>query len=206
MKITRIEVQKKDNTRFNLYSGDEFIVSASSDSLAKYGYGEFEISEEELEALKVQEGVAFALKKALQYASKAMKTTKEIEDYLWKHKVPKEHYEEIIGRLMDLGLIDDNRYLEMYLQEKFEYSKDGSMKIKSKLYTKGYSSKDVDPHLPKFREKERENLRELVEQKVKSNPAILDNKQKFVRFLMNKGYEYSLISEALSKVYKEDFE
>ena len=73
MKITRIEVQKKDNTRFNLYSGDEFIVSASSDSLAKYGYGEFEISEEELEALKVQEGVAFALKKALQYASKAMK-------------------------------------------------------------------------------------------------------------------------------------
>lgn len=206
MKITKIEVQKKDNTRFNLYSGDEFIVSASSDSLAKYGYGEFEISEEELEALKVQEGVAFALKKALQYASKAMKTTKEIEDYLWKHKVPKEHYEEIIGRLMDLGLIDDNRYLEMYLQEKFEYSKDGSMKIKSKLYTKGYSSKDVDPHLPKFREKERENLRELVEQKVKSNPAILDNKQKFVRFLMNKGYEYSLISEALSKVYKEDFE
>lgn len=206
MKITRIEVQKKDNTRFNLYSGDEFIVSASSDSLAKYGYGEFEISEEELEALKVQEGVAFALKKALQYASKAMKTTKEIEDYLWKHKVPKEHYEEIMGRLMDLGLIDDNRYLEMYLQEKFEYSKDGSMKIKSKLYTKGYSSKDVDPHLPKFREKERENLRELVEQKVKSNPAILDNKQKFVRFLMNKGYEYSLISEALSKVYKEDFE
>lgn len=206
MKITRIEVQKKDDTRFNLYSGDEFIMSASSDSLAKYGYGEFEISEDELEELKKQEGVMFALKKSIQYASKAMKTTKEIEDYLWKHKVPKEHNEEIIAKLVDFGLIDDDRYLEMYLGEKFNYTKDGSLKIKSKLYLKGFSSKDVDPYLPKYKEKERQNLIDLIEQKIKSSPAILDNKQKFVRFLMNKGYEYGMVSEELSRVYRGDFE
>ncbi|MFB0971654.1 MAG: hypothetical protein QMB54_01595, partial [Neofamilia sp.] len=55
MKITRIELQKNDNTRFNLFSEDEYIMSVSADNLAPYGYGEFEISEEELNKLKSKE-------------------------------------------------------------------------------------------------------------------------------------------------------
>ena len=53
MKITRVELQKNDNTRFSLFSGDEYIMSVSAENLAKYGYGEFEISDEDLkEALR----------------------------------------------------------------------------------------------------------------------------------------------------------
>ena len=134
MKITRVELQKNDNTRFSLFSGDEYIMSVSAENLAKYGYGEFEISDEELKELMEKEDIEKAYKRALRYTSKSLKSSKEVIDYLYKHKISPDLHEEIISRLKDLGLLDDERYLEIYLEEKFNYSSDGSIKIKNKLY------------------------------------------------------------------------
>ncbi len=200
MKITRIELQKNDNTRFSLFSDDEYIMSVSAENLAPYGYGEFEISEEELEELKAKEEEGLAYKQALQYASRALKTSKEVRDYLYRKKIDPSIQDEIIDKLEDLKLIDDQRYLEIYLEEKFNYSTDGSMKIKHKLYQKGFDSKDVDILLPKYRDLEKSNLEKLVESRQRSRKN--EDRQKLIRYLMNKGYEYSLISEV---VKNEDF-
>lgn len=195
MKITRIELQKNDNTRFNLFSEDQFIMSVSAENLAAYGYGEFEISKEELEVLKSKEEEGLAYKQALQYASKALKSSKEVRDYLYRKKVSPQLQEDIIKKLEDLKLLDDERYLEIYLEEKFNYSTDGSIKIKHKLYQKGFDSKDVDPHLGKYRDIERENLKKLLETRRRSRKN--EDNNKLIRYLMNKGYEYSLISEVV---------
>lgn len=197
MKITRIELQKNDNTRFSLFSDDQYVMSVSAENLAPYGYGEFEISEEELEILKAKEEEGLFFKQALLYVSKALKTSKEVRDYLYKKKVSPELQDEIIEKLLDLKLLDDERYLEMYLEEKFNYSTDGSIKIKHKLYQKGFLSKDVDPHLPKYRDLEMSNLKKLVSDRKKSRKN--EDKQKLIRYLMSKGYEYSMISEVVKE-------
>lgn len=197
MKITRIELQKNDNTRFNLFSEDEYIMSVSADNLAPYGYGEFEISEEELNKLKSKEEEGLYFKQALLYVSKALKTSKEVRDYLYRKKVSPELQDEIIEKLIDLKLLDDERYLEIYLEEKFNYSTDGAIKIKHKLYQKGFNSQDVDPHLFKYRELEMANLEKLVEDRRRTRKN--EDKQKLIRYLMNKGYEYSMISEVIKE-------
>lgn len=197
MKITRIELQKNDNTRFSLFSDDQYVMSVSAENLAPYGYGEFEISEEELEKLKAKEEEGLFFKQALLYVSKALKTSKEVRDYLYKKKVSPELQDEIIEKLLDLKLLDDERYLEMYLEEKFNYSTDGSIKIKHKLYQKGFQSKDVDPLLPKYQDLEISNLKKLVSDRKKSRKN--EDKQKLIRYLMNKGYEYSMISEVVKE-------
>lgn len=197
MKITRIELQKNDNTRFSLFSDDQYVMSVSAENLAPYGYGEFEISEEELEILKAKEEEGLFFKQALLYVSKALKTSKEVRDYLYKKKVSPELQDEIIEKLLDLKLLDDERYLEMYLEEKFNYSTDGSIKIKHKLYQKGFQSKDVDPLLPKYQDLEISNLKKLVSDRKKSRKN--EDKQKLIRYLMNKGYEYSMISEVVKE-------
>ena len=197
MKITRIELQKNDNTRFSLFSDDQYVMSVSAENLAPYGYGEFEISEEELEILKAKEEEGLFFKQALLYVSKALKTSKEVRDYLYKKKVSPELQDEIIEKLLDLKLLDDERYLEMYLEEKFNYSTDGSIKIKHKLYQKGFQSKDVDPLLPKYQDLEISNLKKLVSDRKKSRKN--EDKQKLIRYLMSKGYEYSMISEVVKE-------
>lgn len=195
MKITRIELQKKDNTRFNLFSGEEFIMSVSAENLAAYGYGEFEITERELELLKKKEEEGLAYKQAVQYVSRSLKTSKEVRDYLYRKNIKPDLQDKIIKKLGDLKLLDDERYLEIYLEEKFNYSSDGSIKIKHKLYQKGFSSSDIDPHLPKYREVERENLERLVNTRKKFGKN--EDRQKLIRYLLNKGYEYSMISEVV---------
>lgn len=203
MKITRIELQKNDNTRFNLFSGDEYIMSASAENLAKYGYGEFEISDEELKEFMEKEDIEKAYKKALGYVSKSLKTSKEVRDYLYKHKIAKDLHDEIIFKLEDLGLVDDERYLEIYLEEKFNYSTDGAIKIKNKLYQKGFKSSDVDPHLEKYRELEFENLHKAIESRLKSKKN--DDKNKVIRYLLSKGFEYSMISDVIGEYFKNEF-
>ena len=203
MKITRVELQKNDNTRFSLFSGDEYIMSVSAENLAKYGYGEFEISDEDLKELMKKEDIEKAYKRALRYTSKSLKSSKEVIDYLYKHKISPDLHEEIISRLKDLGLLDDERYLEIYLEEKFNYSSDGSIKIKNKLYQKGFKSTDVDPHLHKFKEIEFENLKKLIENRRNSRKK--EDKNKLIRFLLSKGYEYSMISEVIGDYFSEEF-
>lgn len=203
MKITRVELQKNDNTRFSLFSGDEYIMSVSAENLAKYGYGEFEISDEDLKELMEKEDIEKAYKRALRYTSKSLKSSKEVIDYLYKHKISPDLHEEIISRLKDLGLLDDERYLEIYLEEKFNYSSDGSIKIKNKLYQKGFKSTDVDPHLHKFKEIEFENLKKLIENRRNSRKK--EDKNKLIRFLLSKGYEYSMISEIIGDYFSEEF-
>lgn len=203
MKITRVELQKNDNTRFSLFSGDEYIMSVSAENLAKYGYGEFEISDEDLKELMEKEDIEKAYKRALRYTSKSLKSSKEVIDYLYKHKISPDLHEEIISRLKDLGLLDDERYLEIYLEEKFNYSSDGSIKIKNKLYQKGFKSTDVDPHLHKFKEIEFENLKKLIENRRNSRKK--EEKNKLIRFLLSKGYEYSMISEVIGDYFSEEF-
>lgn len=203
MKITRVELQKNDNTRFSLFSGDEYIMSVSAENLAKYGYGEFEISDEDLKELMEKEDIEIAYKRALRYTSKSLKSSKEVIDYLYKHKISPDLHEEIISRLKDLGLLDDERYLEIYLEEKFNYSSDGSIKIKNKLYQKGFKSTDVDPHLHKFKEIEFENLKKLIENRRNSRKK--EDKNKLIRFLLSKGYEYSMISEVIGDYFSEEF-
>lgn len=202
MKITRIELQKNDNTRFNLFSGDEYIMSASVDNLKDYSYGEFEISEEDLKALMEKEDIEKAYNKAIRYVSKSLKTTKEVRDYLYKHKVPANFHDEVIKKLEDIKLLDDKRYLEIYLEEKFNYSTDGPMKIKSKLYQKGFSSQDVDPYLEQYRNQEEDNLRKAIEIRLRSKKN--EDKNKLIRYLLSKGFDYSSIKDVIGDYYKDD--
>lgn len=202
MKITKVIQQKNDPNRFSLFSGDEYVGSATAENLSPYGYGEFEISDEDFKKLMDQDDFEKALNRCIKYLARAMKTTKEIRDYLYKNKVPAEIHDQVIERLEDLGLLDDKRYLEMYLEERFTYSSDGSMKIKNKLYLKGFSSAEVDPYLPKYRDQEEENLKNLIEANIKTSRG--KDKNKLIRFLMNKGYPYPMIAENIGAYYSDD--
>lgn len=203
MKITRIELQKNNNNRFSLFSDDKYVGSASVENLAKYGYGEFEISDEEFQELMKKENVEKIFNRCLNYTSKALKTSKEVRDYLYRLKVAPSLHNDIITRLEKLGFIDDKKYLEMYLEEKFNYSTDGSIKIINKLYLKGFDKNDIVPYLHKYCELEKKNLIKVIETRIKSKGK--DDKNKLIRYLLQKGYEYSLIKEVVGDYINEDF-
>ena len=61
----------------------------------------------------------------------------------------------------------------------------------------------MDPHLHKFKEIEFENLKKLIENRRNSRKK--EDKNKLIRFLLSKGYEYSMISEVIGDYFSEEF-
>lgn len=202
MKITKVELQKNDKTRFSLFSDGEYIMSVSAENLAPFGYGEFEISDEDLDRLKEKENINKTYKMATRYVSRAMKTEKEVRDYLYRKKVDPNIFDEIIDYLKDLGLLDDERYLEIYLEDRYNFSTDGPRKIIHKLIKKGFKKSDITPHLEKYKEQELENLKKTIETRLARRKN--EDKNKLIRYLMNKGYEYSMISSVIGDYYDDE--
>ena len=83
MKITKIEIQKKNKNRVNLYLDDEFYCGLSLETIMKNHLKEgFEINENQIEYLKTETEREVALSKAVSYISKCQKTKKEVLKYL----------------------------------------------------------------------------------------------------------------------------
>ena len=83
MKITKIEIQKKNKNRVNLYLDEEFYCGLSLETIMKNHLKEgFEINENQIEFLKTETEREVALSKAVGYISKCQKTKKEILKYL----------------------------------------------------------------------------------------------------------------------------
>ena len=81
--ITAIEAQKRNKDKVNLYLDGEFACSLTAESVvrARLKIGQ-ELSEERLREILATSETELAFKKALDHISRAMKTEKQVKDYL----------------------------------------------------------------------------------------------------------------------------
>lgn len=111
--------------------------------------------------------------------------------------------EELIVRLSQEKLIDEERYAQSYVRGKYGLKKWGRRKITQGLKSKGISDycikqgmKEIDPEVYE------ENLLHLLGKKnateKEKNP--FTRRQKLSYFLMSKGYENDLVQEAVKKL------
>lgn len=122
-------------------------------------------------------------------------------------KVSPEWHEKLIQDLQEAGFLDEGRYAESYVSGKFRIKKWGRRKIYAGLRAKGISSelinvamKEIDPDIYW------NTLLVLAEKKhgelsVKKD-QIWENKIKLTRFLLQRGFENDLVSDAVEQVFK----
>jgi hypothetical protein len=83
MQITKIEFQKKHDDRVNLYIDDEFYAGVSVELILKSQLKKGqEISKEILDELILEDEKGSAFSKSVKYLSSALKTERQIKDYL----------------------------------------------------------------------------------------------------------------------------
>ena len=100
MKITKIEVQKKNKNRVNLYLDNAFNCGLSLEVVVKYGLKEGkELNQELLDFLCDSSEKEVAMNKAISYIARYQKTEKEIQEYLLKKGFEDEIIQEVIKKL-----------------------------------------------------------------------------------------------------------
>lgn len=200
--ITNLKQGVKNPNRVNVFVNDKFAFSLDVAQVVDYklkiGLG---ISEERLEELKKASEFGKLYQRALEWVLVRPRSKREVQDYLRKklYKSTKDHLEDssellkqIIERLTMRGYIDDRKFAEFYVENRFVKKGVSKKRLKMELIKKGVG-KDVLDEVLDGRDDE-EEIRKMIKRK----RAKYDD-EKLTAYLCRQGFSYDLVREMIAK-------
>jgi len=142
--------------------------------------------------------------KAIKMISRRLRSEFEIRKYLDKCMVLEEDKEKIISTLKRIGLIDDFRFAKAYTNDKINLSLDGPYKISRNLEGFKVDSSIIHEVISNIDENiVLEHLNKIINKKVNSNTKYSEFvlKQKLMTYLVNLGYDSSMIKSCLDNIH-----
>lgn len=147
-----------------------------------------------------------ALEKIRHYCSYQERCHKEVKDKLYTYGLRTDEVDQIIAEMIENNFLNEERFAIQFAGGKFRMKKWGRIKIQYELQQKRVNSYIIKIALKEIDEKNYlETLQKLAERKCN----VLSNEHKLVRqskanaYLLQKGYEQRLISEAINRIFSE---
>ncbi len=147
-----------------------------------------------------------AMAKAANYCSKSEHCADDVRRKLKEWGVRPNNYEQIIEYLEEEGYIDHERFANAYALDKFRFNKWGKMKIRVNLRSKGIGSDVIESSLAKIDELEYLTvLKAIISSKYKTlkYSSGYDRDVKLMRFATQRGFESSIVSDAVEEVVRD---
>ncbi len=144
--------------------------------------------------------------KVLHYALYKQRCTYDIEQYLDKKQIFNNNQEYYLDKLRKTGILDDQSYVQNYVNEAFNYKRYGPQKIMYDLSKKQIDKSLYQPELDKIKEKDQiNNIEILFNKKLKSikNKSIKVAIQNIKQYITNKGYHYALVNNVVDNLRYE---
>lgn len=196
MEITKIEIQKNNDERANLYLDERFFSGISLELVVKEHLKVgMEIDESKLSELILEDEKGKALAKSVKYIGSNLKTEKQLRDYLKKKDYNPTTIDYVIDKLKEYDYLNDENFAKAYI---LTYSKKyGKLKLKSQLKMKGIKDSIIDSLL----EDVQSDSIDLVAKKyMKNKEFTYENLQKLMRFLYSRGYEFDDINSCVNRL------
>lgn len=124
----------------------------------------------------------------------------EVEQKMKEFVLIPEAKEEIILYLIKENYLNEERFARSYTRGKFYIKKWGKNKIKQQLRLKGISDKLIAISFSEIDEHDyQDTIRDFIEKLLPTYNGLKDyqRKQKLIKFLMSKGYEFEMIQNEL---------
>ena len=141
------------------------------------------------------------LKKVLRYCAYQDRCTQEVRNKLATFDMPDSEKGKILKLLVDEGYLDDERYASTFVRSKIHLKKWGLNKIRMALKMKGISDEiisnalsEIDPEIY------REELIKVLKSKKINETDPYKRRAKLAQYAMQKGYEPSLVWDALKSL------
>jgi regulatory protein len=148
-------------------------------------------------------GTEKALQKIGQFCAYQERNHKEVKEKLYSYGLYKDQVEELISKLIQENFLNEERYAIAYAGGKFRAKDWGKNKIKYGLKQHQVSDYCIKKALKTIDEEEYvktlQKLYAAKEKTLKSEKNIFIKKKKIQQYLMQKGYETSLINELFSQ-------
>ncbi|WP_294795808.1 regulatory protein RecX [uncultured Fenollaria sp.] len=139
--------------------------------------------------------------KAYNYAIKYLKnikTKKDVYDYLIRKGFSDEETSEVCDYIEEVGLVDDDLYIKFFVEDSFRIKNKGARKIVYELKQRGIDDDKIEEAIEEASDMEYEALKEAYERKLEATKSETDpykRKNKIIRFLISRGFDYSDIKD-----------
>ena len=209
MVITKIEYQKKDPERVNIYVDGEFFCGISLNVLAQENlYEGLTIDEQTLDRILKEDLESRFMNRAVEYLSRTVKTEFQVRQYLKNLKFKKKGiwfnediqldwdllFEQIIDSLKKYKYIDDEEFAHAFVQSRLNVKPRGKSVLISELLSKGVSKEIAQRVCDEEITDELDVLRNAFRKRFKDEKFNIQN-QKMVGYLLRKGFSWDLIEQ-----------
>lgn len=197
--ITAIKVQEKDKNRCNVYVDGDFSFSLSVELVIKYGLKkDLSLDLLPIDEIRKEDSKNFAFSLGVKYASKCLKTKKQVTTYLQKKGFELDVVYYVVDKLKEYNYVNDEEYAKRYLEIKS--SLEGKRLSDYKLMMKGIKKQDIDSAREDVLIDSKENAYLLAQKKLKNKEITTGNLSKIYRYLVGRGFSYEDANYAIVKL------
>lgn len=147
---------------------------------------------------------AVAIEKIKHFCAYQERCHKEVKDKLYNWGLFSSEVEAIIAEIISENYLNEQRFAESFVSGKFRIKHWGRIKIESELKFRNVSPYCIKKGLLEIDEDEYlatcKKLAETKSSRLKQNLNDWERKGKISRFLLSKGYEYSIINQILEEI------
>jgi len=200
--VTRLEPQKKNPLRLNVYLDGEFAFGISQAAAPWLEEGN-QLSQQKVDDLQNKDQLEGAYQRALNFLSYRIRSEKEIRQNLNKHQIPEEIIEGVLDRLRGASLVDDQDFASQWVENRVHFKPRGKRALSSELFQKGISNQIIEDVLAELNEEE---LAYKFARKKITKLSELDEKafqKKLSGFLTRRGFPYHINKDVIFTLWNE---
>mgnify|MGYP001466609679 CR=1 FL=1 len=204
-KITRLAFQKRNKERVNVYLDEEFAFGLALAEAVHLKVGQ-ELSETQIEQLKQDDEFHKAYARALDYLSRRPRSEYELSTYLKRKKMSDPHIERILGRLGDLGFLDDLAFATYWIEQRESFKPRGARALRAELRQKGVDATIIDQALSESVVDEDEGAYRVAAQKMSrwiDSEDYWQFQKKLGSFLARRGYNWDVVRRVSERLWNE---
>lgn len=209
MRVTKIEYQKKDPNRVNLYIDEQFFCGISLDTLASENlYEGLDIEQEVIDRILERDLKSRFLMRVTEYLSRSPKTEFQVLKYLKELRYKKKGawfkedvdidweklFNEIVNKLKEYKYIDDREFAKSFVSSRLRNKPRGKSVLISELISKGVSKDIAQEVCNENITDELDLIRKTFEKKYRNQTFDISN-QKMIAYLFRKGFSWDLIEQ-----------
>lgn len=201
MKISKIEVQKKNKKRSSIFINGEFKFGLTTEIIVKYGLKEGdEITDEVIKNLLLAEEKEYLKQRAYRLLRYRNRSIAEMKDRLTKLGYEPDIVEMVITELKEEGILDDQKFVKGFASEYTELKPKGNIFILRELRKKKVAQSLIE-EIIKARD-EKSIIKNMLQKKFPNyDKNDLKQKAKIIRYFLSRGFTIRTVYEVLGEEY-----
>jgi regulatory protein len=200
--VTGLKAQKKNHQRVNIYLDGEFAFGLSRFVAAWLRIGQ-EIDQEKIESLLAEDAREVAYQQALNFLRYRERSKAEVRNYLARQDIPEVTIEEIISRLQERNLIDDQRFARLWAENRADFHPRSRRVISLELRQKGVPNADIDQAISQVDDDELAYQAALKYAGKLGPLSWQEFRQKLFGYLSRRGFNYETTTQATQRAWTE---